>query len=756
MAADGGGGTLDPDTRRTLAAGRQSIGEVVVTARSYGRRLFIVFVIGLLGTIYAMRAWIWPELKEDLLAQGADVVVITPFDVILLQAKLGIVVGLLMLVPFLVYYAREPLKERGRYPEEGIASWKFAAVAIASFLLFIGGAVYAYNLFFPVMFDFLAQNAISAGLAPTYSIVDWTQFILVLGLSFGLAAQLPLVMTALAYAEIVPYETFRDKWKYAILGMFGFGALFSPPDPFTQMMWAGPLVVLYAISLYLARLAVALRRGKDALDLGRDVRANAPKLAAGFVVAAGVAWWFLTSGYVLVNRALPRVPADYRPGPIDPAAALPLGPEVGTLLVAGLAGLLVAVLVLAYVAWPDLEPRAGPMGRPEAIDVGTLDAEGVRAAPPEAFAELSEDEVLAHARAAMEADQPEKAQAIFDRYDEAEEMAAAEAEAEAGAADGDAAGEAVSGEGDATAGDGEAAAAAGGATATRQADEAAEGGFLTRRAAGVMDAFTEDETTEEDIGGYAYDIAFVLDSLTSKGFRLFAVFGIVMVSVFGFLYSGGIGAIRDDFLRRLPEVVRPEEVDIITLHPVEALVFEVKIATLLGVVATLPMILYYAWPALEARGFASGNRNVFFGWAGAIFGGLILGSALGYLYVAPAVISYFVWDAVQADMIIAYRVSNFFWLVFFTTVGIGLLADVPVTMLLFHRGGIVSYTTMRDRWRVVTLGVMAFAAVFTPASVLSMVLVAFPVMFAYFVGLGILWVYTLGGRRAPRGAAESG
>ena len=77
-------------------------------------------------------------------------------------------------------------------------------------------------------------------------------------------------------------------------------------------------------------------------------------------------------------------------------------------------------------------------------------------------------------------------------------------------------------------------------------------------------------------------------------------------------------------------------------------------------------------------------------------------------------------------------------------------------MLLFHRGGIVTYATMRERWRVVALGVMVIAAVFTPASVLSMVLVAIPVMFAYALGLAILWVYTLGGRRVPRGAAESG
>ena len=732
MAADG---ALDQDTRRRLAAGRQSIGEVLGAAQAYGRRLFVVFVVGLLATIYLMRVWVWPVLEADLLARGADVVAITPFDVILLQAKLGIVVGILLVIPLLFYYAREPLERRGYYPEGGVASRTIVVIALSAVALFFAGAVYAYNLFFPVMFDFLANNAISAGLAPTYSIVDWTQFILVLGLSFGLAAQLPLVMTALAYAEIVPYETFRDKWKYAVVAMFGFGALFSPPDPFTQIMWAGPLIVLYGISLYLARLAVALRRGRDAMDVVGSVRANWNKLAAGFVLGAAVAGWFYTSGYALVNRALASIPAAYRPSPLAPTTWLSVPPDVGGAIVATLAGLFVALVLVAYYAWPDLEPAAGPMGRPESIDLETLDAAGVRAAPPEAFADLTEDEVLTHARAAMDADEPEKAQAIFDRFDEAEEAAEGDEEEGEAAAEGS---------------DGEA------ASADASAESGGLSGFFTSRAAGVMDAFTEEETTEEDIGGYAYDIAFIADSLTSKGFRLFAVFGTVLVAVFMFLYSGGIGAIRDDFLGRLPAVVRPEEVNIITLHPVEALVFEVKISALLGAVATLPMLLYYAWPALQERGIARGNRNVFFGWAGAIAAGLVVGSAVGYLYVAPAVISYFVWDAVQANMIIAYRVSNFFWLVFFTTVGIGLLADIPVTMVLFHRGGIVSYARMRDSWRGVTLGVMVFAAVFTPASTLSMVLVAFPVMFAYGIGLGILWVYTLGGRRAPRGTAESG
>jgi Sec-independent protein secretion pathway component TatC len=102
-------------------------------------------------------------------------------------------------------------------------------------------------------------------------------------------------------------------------------------------------------------------------------------------------------------------------------------------------------------------------------------------------------------------------------------------------------------------------------------------------------------------------------------------------------------------------------------------------------------------------------------------------------------------DAVRADMVLAYRVAPFFWLVFATTVGVGLLAAVPLTMLLFHRGGVVSYRTMRRRWRVVAVGVLVLASML-PGGVLLMLGVGVAVTAAYGAGLGLLWLVTLGSR----------
>ena len=90
---------------------------------------------------------------------------------------------------------------------------------------------------------------------------------------------------------------------------------------------------------------------RDAMDVVGSVRANWNKLAAGFVVGAAVAGWFYTSGYALVNRALASIPAAYRPAPLAPTTWLSVPPDVGGAIVAGLAGLFVAVVLVAALSW---------------------------------------------------------------------------------------------------------------------------------------------------------------------------------------------------------------------------------------------------------------------------------------------------------------------------------------------------------------------------------------------------------------------
>ncbi|MFB6206514.1 MAG: Sec-independent protein translocase TatC, partial [Haloglomus sp.] len=728
---------VDEDTRRAVASGRETIGAMLSSAQSDLQKVFIVAVIGLVGTIYVLQEYVWDQLRRDLFSRmsrevraSTEVVAVTPFDVILLQVKIGLVVGVLLALPLLVWYSRDALRARGLWPGERVPRWKVAVIALLSLVLFAVGVAYGYFLFFPLMFDFLASNAIQVGFKPTYSIVKWAQFIFLLMISFGLAAQLPLAMSALSYTGIVKYETFRDKWRYAVVGIFVFGALFSPPDPFTQIMWALPLCALYGFSLSLAKIVTIAKRSSNQVDVPSVVRDRWNVLAGvTFLAGVGTYAFFTRGGLTALNPVLQRIPAKYRP---EPLVSLSQTTGLPDDVVAALVAVLVAVLAfgatLLYVlakalgaadraAYGTAAPASA--GDPADIDIGQLDAGGVRAAPPEVFAEMSEDEAVGYAQAAMENDNPAKAEAILDRLDEAAQRQETEGTETSESAD------------------------------TAEPDDAtaeADGNTFSQTAAGMMSAFTEEEKTEDDIGGYYYDIAFILESLTSKAFRLVGVFMLVLAASFVWLYRGGIKRIKDTFFARMPASLQPR-VDIVTLHPVEALIFEIKFATLLGFVTTLPLMLYYAWPRLKERGFVRGDPRVMLVWGATLLLGIVGGSLLGFLYIAPSVISWLATDAINANMIIAYRINNFGWLVIYTTVGIGLLAEIPVSMVLFHVGGVVDYHTMRDYWRQVVVAVFALSGLLSPRGVFTMLLLAIPTTFAYGVGLLILWLLTLGGRR---------
>jgi len=718
---------LDDDTQRALGEATATGRAMLRSAQKDLQKVFVVFLAAFLGTFYALRLYIWDFLRgvteSRMRAEVGDsfeIIAQTPFDVILLQAKIGLVVGLLAALPLFLYFGRDALKRRGVWRNLPAARWKIVTVVGFSLALFGGGAAYGYAVFFPVMFSFLAEFGFDAGFAPRYSIVLWTQFIVLLTLSFGLAAQMPLAITGLSYAEIVSYETFRNKWRHAIVGIFVFGAVFSPPDPFTQIMWAIPLVVLYGLSLYLAKVVVTTKRGSDQIDIRTTVRDHWNSLTGLAVVGAVLPFAFYTyGGRNAVNAvfAYPLIDSRYRVLP--PGEGLGVDPQTAMAIYGGVVAALLAVGGLAFLVYAGLEVDPdGEFGDPTAIDLATLDAAGIEAAPPEAFIELTEEEAMGYASAAIEEGEEAKAQAILDRFDET-----ADARAAAQNTDSD---------------DGSG------------ADDAGDPG-LGDRASRAGDSFlselTDGEQDADDIGGYYTDIAFVAGSLRSKSFRLVATFMLVLAGTFSWFYIGGLGAVRENFLSRMPPgLVGENTLEIITLHPVEALLFMVKFSVLAGVVAVVPMVAYYAWPALRELGAVRGRQSVIFLWVGSLTAGLLGGFALGYLYIAPSIISYLVADARAYDMLLTYRINDFFWLIIFTTAGIGLLVDVPILMLLLNRAGI-PYRAMRTRWREVTVGMLAVGALLTPADIVTMFLVTVPLMAAYGGGLLVLYLVTGGGRR---------
>ncbi|GAA0543424.1 twin-arginine translocase subunit TatC [Halorubrum ejinorense] len=719
---------LDEDTQRSIAEGQETAKAFLRSIQKDLQKVFVVFLLGFLATFWALRVFIWDRLRavtesnmSAAVAAEADVIATTPFEVILLQAKIGLIVGAITAIPPLIYVTRDELRRRGMWPRSPVAIWKLAGIGLLGVGLFTAGVSYGVFAFFPLMFGFLAEFGLEAGIQPTYGIVMWTEFIVFLSLSFGLAGQMPLLITGLSYSEIVPYETFRDNWRYAVVAIFVFGAVFSPPDPFTQLLWAFPLVALYGFSLYLAKLVVTAKRSSDRIDVLGAIRNHWNVVGGATVLGGALVYGFYEyGGRTGFNDLLRLANSSWRF--LEPGAGLGVDPATAAAIYAGLWAFAFAAVATLWAVYTDLDTASAgyQYGDPTAIDVSELDAAGVRAAPEDAFAEMEEAESLALAQAAMDEDDPEKAQAILDRFDEAD---------------------------DGNGGDGDGGGAEG-------ADEAGEDGLVgsvqnrTSRASSTFLAELtdgEEEAAEDDIGGYYKDLKFIFDSLRTRSFRIVAVFGVVMAAAFTWLYLGGLGTVRGDLERRVPAEIEGG-INIITLHPVEALIFMVKFSVMLGIFAAFPVVLYYAWPALRERGFVKGRVYQVYLWAGALGAGMIGGFALGYAYIAPGLIGWLVTDARLADMIITYQVSDFLWLVIYTTIGIGFLADIPIAMVLLNNAG-VPYRVFRNRWREVTIGILLAAAVFTPADVITMFLATIPLMAAYGVGVGVLFLVTFGGRR---------
>jgi len=144
----------------------------------------------------------------------------------------------------------------GLYRHERRAFFPFL---IASPILFIVGGAFVFYLMLPTAIHFfLSYETPTApgtlGIELQAKVSEYLDFVMTLIIAFGLTFQMPVLLSLLGRVGIVSAAMLRSVRRYAIVGIFAVAAVITPPDLFSMISLAVPLVGLYEISI----LCVAL------------------------------------------------------------------------------------------------------------------------------------------------------------------------------------------------------------------------------------------------------------------------------------------------------------------------------------------------------------------------------------------------------------------------------------------------------------------------------------------------------------------
>lgn len=206
--------------------------------------------IGFLGSYFFAEqifAFLVTPLKEVLPPDSLLIFTALP-EAFFVYLKLSFFTGIFLASPVLLWEIW-CFVAPGLYDNEKKYVYPFV---ISSTLFFTAGVSFGYFIVFPIAFKFFMGYS-SDLIRPLPSVKEYLSFSCKMLLAFGVVFELPLFVLFLAKIGIVNEKMLRSQRKFAILGIFIVAALITPPDVVSQVLMALPLIILYEISIFVAK-----------------------------------------------------------------------------------------------------------------------------------------------------------------------------------------------------------------------------------------------------------------------------------------------------------------------------------------------------------------------------------------------------------------------------------------------------------------------------------------------------------------------
>jgi len=193
----------------------------------------------------------YPSLGADLCITRIDAKIINTemAGQFTLQLNSCVMVGIVLGIPYLLFeiwlFVKPALHDTERKSASGF-------VAFASFLFFLG-ILFGYYIICPLSINFLTNFTVSTEIENTFTIDSYLSSVMTLTLGSGIIFQLPVIIYILSKLGVMTPAFMRASRRYSTVLILIIAAIVTPTaDPYTMLIVAMPLFLLYELSIYIS------------------------------------------------------------------------------------------------------------------------------------------------------------------------------------------------------------------------------------------------------------------------------------------------------------------------------------------------------------------------------------------------------------------------------------------------------------------------------------------------------------------------
>ena len=208
-------------------------------------------------TAFTIIAYIFSDLilfilfqPKVALASDVNIQVLKITSMFMVKIYISFVFGLILSMPVILYQFWKFISPA---IDEGFGFQSFFLFFLSS-LFFILGAYFSYSIVIPLSIEFfISITSKYVSVDYNFTLENYLLYILWMLVVGGLIFQLPILSIIFNKLGIIDYKTLVNIRRFSILGIFIISAILTPPDPFSQLVFVVPLIILYEISIIILR-----------------------------------------------------------------------------------------------------------------------------------------------------------------------------------------------------------------------------------------------------------------------------------------------------------------------------------------------------------------------------------------------------------------------------------------------------------------------------------------------------------------------